>query len=173
MCGLLPASPGASEIIRRSVSANSADFEAQSGYSYLETDSTGRSDKNVPHGLPAHQQRDSTVTEHRVSLKRMARLTTLFVAMLVFLASAQCFAKCLEAPCRDAHSCHSQVKTCSHHDLLADDSAASTGYSLYTDAAPVPFVQIAAPASLAESFEPRPPVSPPFVASLSVTVLKI
>jgi hypothetical protein len=103
----------------------------------------------------------------------MARLTTLFVVVVVFLASAQCFARCLDGACQQKHSCHSRAKTCSHPDLVADDGAASTGYSLRAAAAVLPVVRIAAPVLPAASFSPQPPISPPSAASLSIAVLKI
>jgi hypothetical protein len=103
----------------------------------------------------------------------MVRLTTLFVALLIFLASAQCFASCMERPCHQTQPCHSKVKACSHQELLADDIAASADDSPYIAPAILPIVRIAEPVFSANSFAPQPLISPPSVASLSVTVLKI
>ncbi len=103
----------------------------------------------------------------------MARSTTLLVALLVFLASAQCFARCMEGACQQKHSCHSRVKACSHQDLIADDSVAGTRHSVESGAVVVPVARIAAPLLPAASFRPQPPISPPTAASQSATILKI
>ena len=103
----------------------------------------------------------------------MARFTTVFVALVVFLATAQCFAMCLEGACHQKHSCHSKVKACLHQDLIAEDSVVSTAHSPRVAAVAVPVARTTAPVLPTASFKPKLPISLPSVESHFVAVLKI
>ncbi len=102
----------------------------------------------------------------------MARFTTVFVALVVFLATAQCFAMCLEGACHQKHSCHSKVKACLHQDLIAEDSVVSTAQPCRVAVA-VPVARTTAPVLPTASFKPKLPISLPSVESHFVAVLKI
>jgi hypothetical protein len=60
----------------------------------------------------------------------MARLPTLLLAVLILLASSQCFGKCLSDSCKETNSapCHPQQKTashCSNDFFIADEAIAA------------------------------------------------
>jgi hypothetical protein len=107
----------------------------------------------------------------------MARLPTLLLAVLILLASSQCFGKCLSDSCKETHSapCHPHQKTashCSNDFFTADESTAAAQHS--PDITIVHLIVSPAGALLFSSapVTPARSASPP-VLIRSITILKI
>jgi hypothetical protein len=107
----------------------------------------------------------------------MARLPTLLLAVLILLASSQCFGKCLSDSCKETNSapCHPQQKTashCSNEVFIADESTAAAQHPpdiaiphmVVSPAEAMPFSPLLV--TVAQS------ASPPLLVR-SITILKI
>ena len=107
----------------------------------------------------------------------MARLTTLLLAVLILLASSQCFGKCLSDSCQETNSapCHPHQKTashCSNDFFIADEAIAAAQHPL-----DVGILQLTVSPAGALLFSLLPVkvawFAPPPLLIRSITILKI
>ena len=107
----------------------------------------------------------------------MTRLPTLLLAVLILLASSQCFGKCLSDSCKETHSapCHPHQKTASHcpDDVFIADE--STVAALHSPDVAVPHMAVSPAGAMllsSASLTLARSASPPLLIR-SITILKI